>query len=259
MGEVVLHHGSGTLDFEPVGPPLEENEVRRILFNARRLLTVRGCEEAVALLDSAPFQIIPATNHFNDPFHILYAKVPLTEYETFRLAQQANRQPALELAEAISEADGPYIRFIAVGLVLADLEKWDVFLCHASEDKATIAGPLATHLKNVGITCWYDDAEIGWGDSIVTQVQEGLNRARYVAVVVTQAFLGKGWSQKELRTALTLEIEGGRNLVLPLLAGEPGELLAALPFLKEKRYLIWTGKPDVVEQELRVLLRRAPQ
>ena len=120
MGEVVLHHGTGALDFQLVGPAWESDELRHLIFNARRILTVRGQSHAGALLDAVSFSIFPATNHFNDDFHVLHAGLPLAEYEAVRLSQHEKRQAATQIVEAISEANGPYIRFVAVGLALAD-------------------------------------------------------------------------------------------------------------------------------------------
>lgn len=259
MGTITLHHGTGAQDFDLNGESLEPEETRRVFLNARRLLTARSHNDAIYLLDSAQFAIFHARNHFGDDFHVLYAEVPLVEYEAFQAKRRAWRKPARELAEVIPEAGGPDIRFLAVGLILSDPETWDVFLCHASEDKAAIAKPLFEHLESTGIRCWYDEAEIAWGDSIVSRIQQGLNCARFVIVILSPAFLAKDWPQKELRTALTLEIEGRGSAVLPLLAGDPTRLLASMPFVREKRYILWTGDPALVEKELRVLLRRAPQ
>lgn len=255
MGKVVLHHGSGAGDFEIVGDPIDPGESQRFLSNARRLLHARGQRDAIDVLDLARFAIFPATNHFNDDFHVLHADVPLPDYEAVRRKQERLRRGAALLADAVGEAEGPYIRFVCVGLTLPEPENWDVFLCHASEDKATVARPLYNHLEVAGVQCWLDEAEIVWGDSIVTRIQEGLARARFVIVVLRPTFLKKGWAQKELRTALTLEIEGRSNLVLPLLVGDPASVLASHPFLKEKRYLKWEGNPAAVEQELRAVLR----
>ena len=256
MGELVLHHGTGALDFELTGPALEPDESRRIMFNARCLLTVRGEKEALALLDEVPFAIFPATNHFNDDFHVLHATLPLIEYEPIRRTQGEKREAARQIVDAMSEANGPYIRFVAIALALANPDDWDVFLCHASEDKPGVARPLYTHLESCGVRCWLDEAEIAWGESILAKIQEGMSRARFVLVVLSPQFLQKPWPQKELRSALTLEIEAGRSIVLPLLVGDPQILLASLPFLKEKRYLMWGGDPTVVERELRTLVRR---
>ncbi|MBF8275840.1 MAG: hypothetical protein HW390_913 [Candidatus Brocadiaceae bacterium] len=50
----------------------------------------------------------------------------------------------------------------------------DVFICHASEDKASVVEPLYQHLDSVGIRCWCDRGEILWGDSLVGKINEGL-------------------------------------------------------------------------------------
>lgn len=257
MGKVVLHHGTGAGDFEIAGDPIDPGESKRFLSNARRLLHARGQSDAIDVLELAQFAIFPATNHLNDDFHVLHADVPLSDYEAVRVKQERMRRGAALLADAISEAEGPYVRFVSVGLILlAEPENWDVFLCHASEDKATVARPLYNHLDAVGVQCWLDEAEILWGDSIVTRIQEGLARARFVIVVLSPSFLRKGWTQMELRTALTLEIEARSNLVLPLLVGDPASLLTSYPFLKDKRYFKWEGNPAQVEQELRAVLRK---
>jgi len=107
-----------------------------------------------------------------------------------------------------------------------------------------------------GIHCWLDEAEIGWGESIVAKIQDGLRRARYVIVVLGTELSKKKWAPRELDAALTLEIDSGKNMVLPLIVGSPDEVLATLPFIRNKRYLHWDGKPDLVEKELRKLVRR---
>jgi RNA-directed DNA polymerase len=166
------------------------------------------------------------------------------------------RHAASQLADAIYESKGPHIRLVAASLAIADPEEWDVFLCHASEDKENIARPLHRHLVSRGIDCWIDETEIAWGESILGKIQEGLARTRYVIVILSPRLLEKQWAQKELRSALSLEIEANRNIVLPLLVGDSTALLSSLPFLREKRYLSWGGDPGTIESELRTLARR---
>ena len=67
----------------------------------------------------------------------------------------------------------------------------DVFLCHASEEKPTVVRPLLAALRKHGITHWYDEAEIRWGDSITHKVNEGLSMSRHVIVVFSNAFVSK--------------------------------------------------------------------
>ena len=45
-------------------------------------------------------------------------------------------------------------------------EQRDIFICHASEDKGDIVKPIIEAFEQSGITYWYDEAEIKWGDSI---------------------------------------------------------------------------------------------
>ncbi|NVM23662.1 MAG: toll/interleukin-1 receptor domain-containing protein [Desulfobacterales bacterium] len=256
MGIVVLHHGTGAQDFTIEGPSFPSDEAEEPFVNARRLLAARRQEGALDLLRSVPFEIYPATNFFNDEFHVLYADVPLMEYERFRDTRQSLKLPARQLAETIAEAGGPYIRFVAVGFERVKPTEWEVFICHASEDKNLVARPLVQQLEAAGVRCWYDEAEIGWGQSIVQKIHEGIARSRYVIVVVSKYLVKKPWAQKELRTALTLEIEAGETRVLPLLVGHPHSLLKEVPFLKEKRYLVWKGDAEAVVLELGKLARR---
>lgn len=120
----------------------------------------------------------------------------------------------------------------------------DVFLCHASEDKQHVVRPLHHDLTAAGITCWLDEAEIHWGDSIVAKVNEGLRDSRFVIVVLTTAFLEKPWPRQELASALSLEFSSGVVRVLPLLVGGREErqvILDQLPLLGHKLHLSWDG------------------
>ncbi len=76
----------------------------------------------------------------------------------------------------------------------------DIFICHASEDKSDVVEPLVISLEKAGITYWYDEAEIKWGDSITEKVNEGLKISRYVIVVLSESFIQKNWPQRELNS-----------------------------------------------------------
>jgi hypothetical protein len=130
----------------------------------------------------------------------------------------------------------------------------DVFLCHASEDKPNVVRPLYDALCAVGITCWLDEAEIGWGDSLVGKVNEGLRDSRFVIVVLSDAFLAKPWPRRELASALSVESSSGIVRVLPLLVGgnpKTQAVLAELPLLSDKLHLCWEGDPRPVLEAMR--------
>ncbi len=257
---ITLYHGSGAGDFDILGDALNEQEHESLMLNARQILRARGEDLAVEYLERAPFRLAEGTNHFNDEFKVLVAHVPLQEYEDFRiLANQPKAQRAFhQIAEVLTEI-GPYIRFIAVDLKHMSPESWDVFVCHASEEKTDVAEPLYRYLDSVGIRCWYDRGEILWGDSIVSKINEGLRCSRFVIVVVSRALLRKTWATKEMNAALSQEIDSGTTRLLPLMIGSDEDvqhMINQLAIQRDKRYVRWSGDPQEIERELRQLIRR---
>ncbi len=97
------------------------------------------------------------------------------------------------------------------------METWDVFISHASEDKETIVEPLVQVLEENGISCWYDNNKIGWGDSLTNSINNGLKTSQYVLVVLSEAFIKKGWAKAELNAMLSMEFSNGQKKVLPLI------------------------------------------
>ena len=74
-------------------------------------------------------------------------------------------------------------------------KEWDVFICHASEDKATVVEPLAMALGREGLRVWYDRSVLTIGDSLRRKISEGLSRSRLGVVVISPAFFTKSWPQ----------------------------------------------------------------
>ena len=95
--------------------------------------------------------------------------------------------------------------------------KRDIFICHTSTDKQDVVRPLVTALERSGVSCWLDEKEITWGDSITSRVNEGLRICRFVIVVLSIEFLDKNWPQRELNAVLNIEASSGEVKVLPLL------------------------------------------
>lgn len=139
------------------------------------------------------------------------------------------------------------------------LETRDVFLCHASEDKQAIVDPLRAELEKAGISCWYDRAEITWGDSLTHKVNEGLRTSRYVVVVLSRSFLAKNWPRRELDAAINLEASSGEVKVLPLIIGSSDEqdaIIKQLPLINDKFHLRWGGASAPIVQAMKDRLRR---
>jgi hypothetical protein len=93
--------------------------------------------------------------------------------------------------------------------------KWDVFISHASEDKAAIAEPLAKGLMQAGLKVWYDQFTLTVGDSLRRRIDEGLAQSRFGIVIISENFLAKEWPQIELDGLMAREVEGIK-VILPV-------------------------------------------
>jgi hypothetical protein len=92
-------------------------------------------------------------------------------------------------------------------------QTWDVFISHASEDKATVARPLRDALTRLGITVWLDEAQMRIGHSLRRKIDEGIRSSRFGVVVLSDAFFHKGWANHELDGLVTRTIAGEQSLL----------------------------------------------
>jgi hypothetical protein len=94
-------------------------------------------------------------------------------------------------------------------------QSYDVFISHASEDKDELVRPLAQALKNKGLTVWYDEFELRIGDSLRRKIDKGLASSRFGIVVLSRAFINKGWTNYELDGIITKTVSNEQQM-LPL-------------------------------------------
>ena len=95
---------------------------------------------------------------------------------------------------------------------------YDVFVSHANADKESFVNSLEAGLReSLKINVWYDTNEIDWGDSLKSQIENGLKQCRFGIVVISPEFLGREWTEKELNELLQRQNERGQKTVLPLL------------------------------------------
>lgn len=91
---------------------------------------------------------------------------------------------------------------------------YDLFICHASEDKATFVRPLAKALRTRGLKVWYDEFSLTPGMSLRASIDSGLSGARKAVVIISKAFFAKGWAQWELNGIVQLHLSGTRGAFL---------------------------------------------
>ncbi len=121
--------------------------------------------------------------------------------------------------------------------------EYDVFICHASEDKTAVVNPLAKALTGAGIRVWLDEERIGWGDGVTEEINKGLAKSKFVIVVLSAAFMNKQWPAKEMFAVMSKEIKSRTTSVLPLIVGGGAvrdSILQAYPVLAEKLYKEWS-------------------
>ena len=96
-----------------------------------------------------------------------------------------------------------------------DERVFDVFISHTSEDKVEVVRPLATALREAGLSVWYDEFELRIGDSLRRKIDKGLANSRFGVVVFSRAFFGRGWPEYELDGLVTRTVSG-EQILLPI-------------------------------------------
>lgn len=90
--------------------------------------------------------------------------------------------------------------------ILASLDsEFDVFISHASEDKADFVEPLSKILKEHNISIFYDKDSIDWGGSIPTKIDKGILHSKICLLVISPNFIRKKWPQREKDAFMMLD------------------------------------------------------
>src|ERR1043165_6724399 len=142
--------------------------------------------------------------------------------------------PLPELRETPLSSIPSLLREHPPGLEVGGSRTFDVFISHASEDKERVVRPLANALVAQGLTVWYDEFELRIGDSLRRKIDRGLAGSRVGLVVLSHAFIGKGWTNYELDGIVTRAVTG-EQLLLPIWHNISKDEVAALsPSLADK-------------------------
>lgn len=102
---------------------------------------------------------------------------------------------------------------------MKDTFKYDVFISHASEDKENIAKPLAISLAKRGLKVWYDEFTLNVGDSLITEINNGLKDSLFGIIILSEAFFSKGWTEYEFKALLTRQINDRSKVLIPIWHG----------------------------------------
>jgi hypothetical protein len=132
----------------------------------------------------------------------------------------------------------------------------DVFICHASEDKAAIARPLYERLVANGYKVWFDEAVLRLGDGLRAKIDEGLGRCQYGVVILSPSFFRKEWPRKELDGLVSRETATGEKAILPVWHNVDRSAVASFsPTLADRLAVSSSGGVDLVVAKILDVLR----
>ena len=97
------------------------------------------------------------------------------------------------------------------------IPEYDVFISHANSDKEELVEDLYKSLNKLGIKIFYDKETIEWGDNWKEKILNGVKKAEFAIIVISENFFGREWTEKELNELLTRQNRNGQKLILPIL------------------------------------------
>ncbi len=97
------------------------------------------------------------------------------------------------------------------------LPEYDVFISHASKDKADLVEELYQSLNKLGVAIFYDKESLEWGDNWKDRILNGTNKAEFAIIVISENFFDREWTERELSEFLNRQNRNGQKLILPIL------------------------------------------
>lgn len=93
------------------------------------------------------------------------------------------------------------------------------FISYSNDDKE-IATRIANALRATSHQVWYDDWEVGPGDSIVQKIEDGLAKNDTLIILISPASVQSKWVKLELSNALMRQLNGQDVKIVPILIKE---------------------------------------
>ena len=94
---------------------------------------------------------------------------------------------------------------------------YDVFLSHANQDKTSYVDDLKKSFDKLNIQVFYDKDTLEWGDNWKNKILEGVKKAEFAIIVISDNFFGREWTEKELMDFLNRQNQKGQKIILPIL------------------------------------------
>lgn len=107
-----------------------------------------------------------------------------------------------------------------------------VFLSYVSSDKPA-ARFIADALRQSGVSTWFDEWEIHFGDSLLKRIESAAESSDYILLLLSPAAVGSDWVQKEINFALSRELKERAIRLVPVLVAD-----CDIPYVLRDRVLL---------------------
>lgn len=184
----------------------------------------------------------------------IYKRAIYGNLSFIKMIKGEEHSPYLTLCKQVLDLDSNPPSFIKKLKGVFDM--YDIFICHASEDKDKVAIPLYKELINRDINTFIDCFAINWGDSLVSKINTALKKSKFVIAVISDSSVKKSWPMKELNAVLSSEIGSKETKLLPLMVGNGEALLEELPLLADKLFVAFDNNIEEIADKVETLLKK---
>ncbi len=124
-----------------------------------------------------------------------------------------------------------------------------VFISYSGRDKNAIAR-IAKDLSTEGFVVWFDDWSILPGQSIVAEIQNGVDNSDYLLFCMSPASISSVWVKEEVHSAIARSINKNSPYLIPLLLED-----CEIPTLiAHRRYIDFRSNYEHAYQSLKKIL-----
>lgn len=104
------------------------------------------------------------------------------------------------------------------------------FLSYSSADKPVVERVIDALRRN-GLSYWVDHEQINFGDGVISKIEDGLKRSKFVVVCLSENFAKSGWCRAEYAPILNREFSGDTSRRVIPLSLDGSKNSAAIPLL----------------------------
>lgn len=127
--------------------------------------------------------------------------------------------------------------------------EWDIFLCHASEDKAYVR-LIYDSLTEFGLSVWFDETEIQPGEIFRKEIEFGIANSKYAVAVISENSLNKEWPRMELNQ-LFVKARQEHLKIFPIWYNVTQEMIKRkLPLATDWMGILSNEKPHIIAEKI---------